>query len=305
MSDLHELLNRKRPGLWDQFCSQPCIFLARSLYARRRYIPITPLKDPVSIVCISDTHNSQIPLPEGDILIHAGDLTQSGSFQELEKALAWLRSQPHHTKIVIAGNHDLLLDTKYHGSPQAGAYQPSEKAFSRSQLEWGDIIYLENDQTTIYCPNGRQLNVYGSPYSPQHGSWAFQHPRSEDVWVNSVPEGIDVLITHGPPIAHLDLLKLGCGHLLQTLWRVQPRLHVFGHIHEGAGIESISFDKLQLAYERTVASGGGLQNLLWTIWEFGRAWFYPATKAKCLLVNPSILGGLRDTERRDPVKVII
>jgi hypothetical protein len=35
------------------------------------------------IVCISDTHNSTVKLPKGDVLIHAGDLTNQGSYSEV------------------------------------------------------------------------------------------------------------------------------------------------------------------------------------------------------------------------------
>jgi hypothetical protein len=82
-------------------------------------------------------------------------------------------------------------------------------------------------------------------------------------------------------------------------------LHVFGHVHEGAGTEWLQFDELQEAYEQTVVAGGGLWNLMRTVKEFMRAFFHPATEARCLLVNPSIVGGLRDNERRRPVKVVI
>lgn len=298
MSSLGELLHRQRPGPWQKFWDQPCVFLARKLYNWREPIPATPVTRPVAIVCISDTHNAQIGVPDGDILIHAGDLTQSGSLQELQSALAWLRSMPHPTKAVIAGNHELLLD--------AALDDPSGQAASeRVRLDWGDIIYLENEEATISCPNGRQLRVYGSPYSTRHGNWAFQYPRDHDIWSDSVPDGIDVLITHGPPLAHLDLLKLGCPHLLQTLWRVRPRLHVFGHVHEGSGTDWMVFNGLQDAYERTIAAGGGLRNLLFTTWELIKAYIRPAVEAKCLLVNASIVGGLRDNERRQPIKVFI
>lgn len=211
-----------------------------------------PLTSPVAIVCISDTHNAQISVPDGDVLIHAGDLTQSGTFQELQDALDWLHTLPHPIKIVIAGNHELLRDSAWDDSS-------GQAASERAQLNWGDVIYLENDEVTISCQNGRQLRVYGSPYSTRHSNWAFQYPRNQDVWAGSVPDGIDVLITHGPPFVHLDLLKWGCPHLLQTLWRVQPRLHVFGHIHEGSGTDLMLFNGLQQAYERTIAAGGGLQ----------------------------------------------
>jgi predicted MPP superfamily phosphohydrolase len=106
---LESLLNRQRPSAWQRFLSQPCVFLARYLYTLRHVTQEIPLNH-VSIVCISDTHNSQPNLPPGDILIHAGDLTQSGSLEELEAAIAWLNSQPHLHKIVVGGNHDILLD---------------------------------------------------------------------------------------------------------------------------------------------------------------------------------------------------
>ncbi|KAJ5671245.1 hypothetical protein N7507_000372 [Penicillium longicatenatum] len=111
MSSLHELLHRQRPSRWQDFQARPFIFLAQMLYSWHKPIPATPLTTPIAIVCISDTHNSQPTIPDGDILIHAGDLTQSGSFQELQAALIWLNLLPYPTKIVIAGNHELLLDS--------------------------------------------------------------------------------------------------------------------------------------------------------------------------------------------------
>lgn len=179
----------------------------------------------------------------------------------------------------------------------AGRDDSTKQAVSeRAKLDWGDITYLENEETTVVCANGRQLRIYSSPHSVRHGNLAFQYPRSQDVWAGSVPDGIDVLITHGPPRAHLDLLNLGCVHLLRGLWRVQPRLHVFGHAHEGAGTERLLFDGLQDAYERTVVSEGRLWNLLSTIREFVKAFFYPPVEARCLLVNPSMVAGLRDEQ---------
>ncbi|KAK3294924.1 Metallo-dependent phosphatase-like protein [Chaetomium fimeti] len=301
-NNLDALLHRPRPSLWDQFLDQPCIFLARKLYTWRQAVPAQPLVDPVSVVCVSDTHNTQPPLPDGDVLIHAGDLTQSGLLLELQAAVKWLRAQSHPVKVVVAGNHDLLLDTGCDGQKRTA----NENAVAeRGAIDWGDIIYLENAEITVTCPNGRRLRVYGSPCSPRHGNWAFQYPRAEDVWAGTVPHGIDVLVTHSPPRGHLDLLKLGCEHLLRELWRVRPRLHVFGHVHEGAGTEWLRFDELQGAYERTVLAGGGVWNLLWTVKAFLRSLLRPAAEAKSLLVNPAIVGGLRDNERRRPIKVVI
>ncbi|PNP79668.1 hypothetical protein FNYG_07014 [Fusarium nygamai] len=95
---LDVLLDRPRPNKWQQFWSKPYIFLAHFFYSLRQ-ITHEPLANPISIVCISDTHNSQPRLPFGDVLIHAGDLTQSGSLGELKATIAWLNSQTHtHTR---------------------------------------------------------------------------------------------------------------------------------------------------------------------------------------------------------------
>jgi predicted phosphodiesterase len=71
----------------------------------------------VRIVCISDTHNASpgegYTLPRGDILIYAGDLTNSGQPSEIRKALAWLRGADYENKIVVAGNHDISLDEHF------------------------------------------------------------------------------------------------------------------------------------------------------------------------------------------------
>jgi hypothetical protein len=62
----------------------------------------------------------------------------------------------------------------------------------------------------------------------------------------------DVLITHSPPRYHLDN-DLGCAGLLNEIWRVKPRLHVFGHIHAGHGREAVFWDNGQAAYEQIMA----------------------------------------------------
>jgi hypothetical protein len=136
-------------------------------------------------------------LPNGDVLIHAGDLTQSGSLRVIQETLAWLHAQPHTVKITIAGNHDPLLDPSLDDRRGSG-----DAASERKAIDWGDIIYQENSRATVTCPNGRQLRLYGSPSSIRHGNWAFQYPRSEDVWAGTVPRNFDILV-----------LMVPCGHI--------------------------------------------------------------------------------------------
>ncbi|KXJ90169.1 Metallo-dependent phosphatase-like protein [Microdochium bolleyi] len=297
-SGLESLLYRPPPTTWQLFLRNPCVFLAQAIYSwhlqRAGRIQERRCADEVSVVCLSDTHNMQCPVPDGDILIHAGDLTQSGTFDELQATILWLRNQPHRAKLVIAGNHDLLLDNEYPSNGNLGGRHHSE-------LEWGDVRYLQNSQTTVECANGRRLTIYGSPLSPRHGNWAFQYSRDQDIWAKRVPDDTDILVTHSPPRAHLDLGRLGCESLLRELWRVHPALHIFGHVHAGYGEEAAFFDEVQSAYERTIIAGGGICNLVRVLAAVAGQGRTPRPSAR--LVNASIVGGLRDDERRKPMKV--
>lgn len=299
-SSLDELLHRPRPSPWNIFWRSPIVYLAGLLYIQRQTTHHANREDAVSVVCVSDTHNSQPQLPYADILIHAGDITQTGSFAELQTAFDWMIGQPHPHKIVVAGNHDILLDPACDDRPVTR--RASE---DRAKLSWGDIIYLQDSSTEIVCGNNRKLRVYGSPMSCRHGNWAFQYPRSDghNVWAGKIPEDTDILITHGPPRAHLDLLILGCPGLLAEIWRVKPQLHVFGHVHEGYGTENLEFNDLQRLFERTVSSHGGIWNLLCMAWATVRTWFVDPGKTQTILVNAAMVGGLRDDEKRIPIRM--
>ena len=59
-------------------------------------------EDGVKIVCISDTHgkHQDMDIPDGDILIHAGDFTMLGLVSEVILFNDWLASLPHKVRIV-------------------------------------------------------------------------------------------------------------------------------------------------------------------------------------------------------------
>lgn len=76
---------------------------------------------------------------------------------------------------------------------------------------------------------------------PEFGGWAFNRKRGEDIrqhW-DKIPVYTDVLITHGPPYGILDECfdgaHVGCRDLLKRLDKINPKLHVYGHIHEAYG----------------------------------------------------------------------
>ncbi|MBF0239610.1 MAG: metallophosphatase domain-containing protein [SAR324 cluster bacterium] len=189
---------------------------------------------PLTVVAISDTHgfHHSVPIPEGDILIHCGDYSGNGSAKELREFNKWLGTLPHPHKIVIAGNHDVVLER----IPQ----------FSD---EFTNAVYLRDEEILV-----EGLKIYGSPWQPEYNNWAFNLPRGNALrakWA-MIPDDLDILITHGPPHKILDDihrvihqppevigkfdLNVGCEDLLQKVRQVEPGFHIFGHIHEDYGI---------------------------------------------------------------------
>lgn len=168
------------------------------------------------IVCISDTHERDYSVPDGDVLIHSGDLTFHGGVEELHIELDRLNSFPHKHKILVSGNHDWGFQNQYH----------------KVALFLGPITYLENEGLII-----DNLTFWGSPWQPAFCNWAFNLPRGgplRRIWAK-MPDKLDVLITHSPPGGILDLVPgaghVGCMDLRERVDKVKPKLHIFGHIH--------------------------------------------------------------------------
>ena len=239
------------------------------------HVPAPPPSRPtnlITVVSISDTHGTQPPIPPGDLLLHAGDLSVWGTFTEIQDQLIWLAAQPHKYKVVIAGNHDLLLDEGFmQRHPErwrqvleavgggAKGEQPTIENSMRGlkDLEWGNVIYLQNESVELNFKGGRVLKIYGSPDTPEYGLSAFQYPRDEDVWSKRIPEDTDIVLAHGPPRGHLDgVKKSGCAFLAGEVARVIPRLVVFGHIHVGYGKVEIVFDGVGKAHEAILGQWG-------------------------------------------------
>ncbi|KAJ3478491.1 hypothetical protein NLG97_g8565 [Lecanicillium saksenae] len=135
------------------------------------------------IVCISDTHNCTVKLPPGDVLIHAGDITNQGSFSELSKAVKWLEGLQYECKIIIAGNHDITLDADFyakHGHDFHNKKLESHEACLELLKSSPSITYLQHEMTTIKLssPAGprTEFTVFGSPRAPAFGKWAFYYP---------------------------------------------------------------------------------------------------------------------------------
>jgi len=195
-------------------------------------------EDKIRFVHISDTHSltSHIEsIPEGDVLLHTGDFTMRGGEQEVIDFNEWLGTLPHKHKIVIAGNHELTFDPNF-------VREKGESDKMKALLT--NCIYLEDSSITVYG-----VKIYGSPYQPKFGNYAFPLERGQEAlekW-NAIPNDVDILMTHGPPLGFGDIAKrkgtqtvrCGCMHLLQTIReRVLPKYHLYGHIHEDYGVRT-------------------------------------------------------------------
>ena len=69
----------------------------------------------MKVVALSDTHGKhhELPkgkIPDGDVLIHAGDITKLGSIPGVIDFARWFGDLPHEHKLVVAGNHDSCFE---------------------------------------------------------------------------------------------------------------------------------------------------------------------------------------------------
>jgi Icc-related predicted phosphoesterase len=197
----------------------------------------------MKITFISDTHTrqGQIPysdLPGGDLLIHAGDIMNSGyNKNDIFDFLHWYNSIPNYDKkVFIAGNHDRMFEN-----------HPEDVKEWLSKFP--NIIYLQDETYEIYdLETDKSIKIYGSPWQPWFYDWAFNIERNSlklsGKW-EAIPDDTDILITHGPAWGSVDTVEgrpwdnLGCELLAERIQRFRPKIHVCGHIHSGYGIETI------------------------------------------------------------------
>jgi len=176
----------------------------------------------VRLVLMSDTHghHRDVTVPDGDLLIHAGDFTYfNGSTLAIRDFNDWLGQLPHRSKVLIPGNHD------------SGFIDPAfRELVTQAKL-------LINEGTVM-----EGFRIWGSPVTPSDwGAFGPESAEERERLFSQIPEDTDLLITHGPPRGILDHptpkgKPQGCEQLLAAVRRVKPRLHVFGHIHQRYGM---------------------------------------------------------------------
>ncbi|KAI0479179.1 ser/Thr protein phosphatase family protein [Xylariaceae sp. FL0804] len=204
------------------------------------------------ILIISDTHAEPGALGIGnghraDVVIHCGDLTEESKIEEYRQTLQLLQSINAPLKLAIAGNHDFTLDVPAFRRKVEEAIEPLEPELvqrtygnygeARRLIDASGITFLDEGTHQFKLDNGARMTVYASPFTPSKGGNGFQyHPEAGHDF--SISSDVDVVITHGPPHGIMDYAhgrRAGCPYLFKAVAKARPRLHCFGHIHEGWG----------------------------------------------------------------------
>ena len=205
----------------------------------------------MKIIAISDTHmmHRKITIPKGDVLVHAGDYSGYGTYEDFANFIEWLANLPHAHKIFIAGNHDQWLEGSH-----PHVVNDIIKAITKP---YSGITYLFDSSITI---DG--VKFYGAPWQPYFCDWAFQATRGKGMakkwaWIQ---QDTDVLITHGPPYGHGDYVPrdkrvTGCLELLKKVVEIKPSYHIFGHIHEGYGRSRSEESKITKFINASICDG--------------------------------------------------
>jgi Icc-related predicted phosphoesterase len=201
---------------------------------------------------ISDTHtyHGLLIIPEDiDMVIHSGDATNPKnpylSEDEMQNFIYWYSLLPIKHKVFVAGNHDVCIERNF---------------IKKDDFERAGIIYLENDYIEI-----EGIKIWGSPVTPTFGEWAFMKARhkTHELW-QQIPDDTDIVVVHGPPATMLDLSynrenqleSCGDSALMKRLLDINPKLCLFGHIHNCKDIINAGTRKLSI--RDTIYSNGSV-----------------------------------------------
>ncbi|KAL9634413.1 MAG: hypothetical protein Q9164_004101 [Protoblastenia rupestris] len=211
---------------------------------------------------ISDTHGMEFPsenrpLQHADVAIHCGDLTEESKLEEYRTSIRLLKDIHAPLKLVIAGNHDFTMDTAVFKKKVADARPPLDPKLVRKvygdlgearqifeEAKAAGIVFLDEGNHQFILENRALLTVYASPWTPSLGDWGFQYPQGQGHNFK-IMKGVDLVVTHGPAKGIMDYTdarqRAGCSDLFQAVARARPRLHCFGHIHEGWGAKLVTW----------------------------------------------------------------
>lgn len=197
------------------------------------------------------------PCQHADLAIHCGDLTEESKLEEYRASIRLLKDIDAPLKLVIAGNHDFTMDVPTFRKKVAETRPPldldpvskvyGDDGDARQLFEYvkaAGAIFLDEGNHRFVLKNHAILKIYASQWTPSLGDWGFQYPPVQGHNFD-IAEGVDLVITHGPPKGIMDYTnsrqRAGCPDLFAAVARARPRLHCFEHIHEGWGAKLVTW----------------------------------------------------------------
>ena len=191
------------------------------------------------ICALSDLHGHLPKIEPCELVLLVGDIVPLNiQFDNVESTLwfldeftKWIDSLPCDEVIMVAGNHDKLIER---------ASFIIHAVESKTNFK---LTYLSGTTYEYVTKNLEHYKIYGSPFCHKFGNWAFMHDESylEGLY-SQVPSDIDIWLTHDTPkIGNLDLLPpslwnkeslhAGGESLAKAIQTKQPKLVVCGHLH--------------------------------------------------------------------------
>ena len=197
----------------------------------------------MKITAISDLHGLLPVIEPSDILFICGDISPlkiQHNIPAMEEWLYndfynWAKAAPVNKIYLIAGNHDFYFE------------RVSDEKINEFKFKFRDFLeYLRDEVTYYYDENGKQYDIYGTPYCKMFGNWAFM--RNNDYLTEKfemIPEDIDFILSHDTPykVGQQDLIletvrwsnhnleHVGNIPLRNRLEEVKYKYLFHGHIH--------------------------------------------------------------------------
>lgn len=246
-------------------------------------LPATPaetVSSAIRFLILSDTHDIAFPnpymLPPVDVVLHCGDLTRRGGSAHYAAAIEQLSECKAEIVLVIPGDHDVDLDAPWWRANMDDFDDPDEPFNSHdlfADASRSDIHLLPEGPARVTLRDGRSFTIYTSPYTPEVPGFAFSYRRDEDRFSQvPIPKNVDIVMTHGPPGLFQDGYRLetlqdgyrldttfgvpcGCPMLWKAIRHTRPRLHCFGHIHEGYGVQNVRWDGNEFTLNNEIPRG--------------------------------------------------